>query len=237
MKHLLIVVNYNQENEIESFLRRLSAYHPISETLVVDDGSTDRSPAIARSLGYRLICHVRNQGVGAAIRTGILEARKLAYDYVIINSSNGKMQPEDLHAIRAPIERDKADFTTGSRFLPGGASPALPWFRRLAIPAFSCFLGLFLRRRFSDITCGYRAFRIDWIFESGINIQQRWLNRYELEFYILYWACRTGRRITEVPISIRYDHLGPGRETKIIPILDWLRMISPVLLLHLGLRR
>lgn len=137
MKGLVIVVNYNQEHEIRAFLEQLSGHQPVADTLIVDDGSRDASPAIAERLGYRVLRHDVNRGVGAAIRTGIHEARTTGYDYVIINSSNGKMQPEDLGVIRGPIERGEAKYTTGSRFLAGGSSPGLPWFRRLAIPVFS----------------------------------------------------------------------------------------------------
>lgn len=237
MKGLVIVVNYNQEHEIRAFLEKLSGHQPVADTLIVDDGSSDSSPAIAERLGYRVLRHDVNRGVGAAIRTGIHEARTTGYDYVIINSSNGKMQPEDLGVIRGPIERDEADYTTGSRFLAGGGSPGLPWFRRLAIPVFSAALGLLLRRRFTDITCGYRAYRIDWLFAPGVHIDQPWLDRYELEYYIHYWACRTGQRIVEVPVAIRYDHLRPGRTSKIRPGRDWWLMARPVLLLELGLRK
>lgn len=237
MRGLVIVVNYNQEHEIRAFLENLARYQPIADTLIVDDGSSDASPAIAQRLGYRVIRHDANRGVGAAIRTGIHAARQAGYDYVIINSSNGKMRPEDLAAVRGPIERGEADYTTGSRFLPSGASPGLPWFRRLAIPVFSAGLGLFLRRWFTDITCGYRAYTIDWLFTSRLDIDQPWLDRYELEYYIHYWACRTGQRIVEVPVTIRYDHLTPGRRSKIRPGRDWWLMARPVVLLELGLRR
>jgi len=236
MKGLVIVVNYNQEHEIGAFLAALARHQPKRDTLIVDDGSSDASPRIAAELGYRVLAHETNRGVGAAIRTGIHEARRTGYDYVIINSSNGKMQPEDLAAIRDPIERGEADYTTGSRFLRGGGSPGLPRFRRFAIPIFSAALSLLLRRRFSDITCGYRGYRIDWLFGPQPRIDQPWLDRYELEYYIHYWACRTGQRIAEVPVTIRYDHLSSGRTSKIRPGRDWWLMARPVILLEMGLR-
>jgi dolichol-phosphate mannosyltransferase len=236
LKGLVVVVNYNQEQEIAAFLTALERHQPLADTVVVDDGSSDASPHIAAALGYRVLTHGTNRGVGAAIRTGIHEARRAGYDYVIINSSNGKMRPEDLAAIRGPIERGEADYTTGSRFAAGGGSPGLPRFRRLAIPLFSAALSLLLRRRFSDITCGYRAYTIDWLFGPGVRIDQPWLDRYELEYYIHYWACRSGRRIAEVPVTIRYDHLNPGRTSKISPGRDWWLMARPIVLLSLGLR-
>src|SRR5688572_14204812 len=99
MNGLIVVVNYEQELEIARFLSSLSSANPGLDVVVVDDGSRDESPRIAESLGYRLIRHFQNRGVGAAIRTGIAYAREHRFDYVVIMSSNGKMHADELPVV------------------------------------------------------------------------------------------------------------------------------------------
>src|SRR4051794_20387214 len=129
MTGLIIVVNYNQELEITRFLESLSKLNPGLAVIVVDDGSKDRSPALAEALGYQVVRHAVNRGVGAAIRTGIQHAlNSEAYEYVVIMSSNGKMRADDIPAVIAPILEGHGDYVQGSRFSPGGQALALSRF-------------------------------------------------------------------------------------------------------------
>lgn len=235
-KGLLIVANYNQMAEIGSVLERCEKHFPKHNTLVVDDGSTDGSCEYAQEQGFRVIRHERNMGIGAGIRTGIDFAMANGYSWVLISSSNGKIRPEDFKTVYSPLIEGEADYVTGSRFARGGSSPGLTPFRRFAIPIFSLATYPFLGKRFSDITCGFRAYSLDLFKNTKCNIHQEWLNRYELEYYIHYWACRLGVRIKEVPVMIPYTHLAKGRKSKIRPFVGWWSMIRPFVYLRLGLR-
>lgn len=238
MNGLLVVVNYNQELEIGRFLDDLDRHNPGLEVLVVDDGSSDRSPDLVVGRGLRVIRHQHNRGVGAAIRTGIRHAQtERRYEYVLIMSSNGKMRPDEIDRVVAPIVEGRADYVQGSRFLFGGHSPGLSPFRRMAIPVFSGFASAVLGRRFSDITCGFRAYRLSLFEDPRIDIEQGWLDQYEAELYIHYYACRLGLRMIEVPVTIDYSHLAPDRRSKMRPFAGWWSMIRPLLLLWTGLRR
>lgn len=233
---LLIVANYNQIKEIGSFLERCERYFPKQQTVVVDDGSTDGSGEYAERRGFNVIRQGVNRGVGAALRTGIEHAQAHGYRWVLISSSNGKIRPEDFETVYTPLLRGEADYVTGSRFAAGGSSPGLTPFRRFAIPIFSlCTLPL-LGRRFTDITCGFRAYTVDLFSNTRCNIHQEWLNRYELEYYVHYWACKLGLRIQEVPVTIPYTHLAKGRKSKIRPFIGWWSMIRPFVFLRLGVR-
>lgn len=235
---LLIIANYNQELEIASYLKRAQNYFPQNQTLVVDDGSTDRSPQMALEAGYELFKHSQNMGIGAAIRTGIFEAKKRGYQWVLISSSNGKIRPEDFQTVYQSVAQGVADYATGSRFIKGGKSPNLTTFRRITIPIFSFLTSLLLGRRYSDITCGFRAYSIDILERSGANLDQDWLNRYELEYYIHYYVSKLkGARIVEVPVTIEYSHLEKGRKSKIKPIVGWWSMVRPFVFLVLGMRK
>jgi dolichol-phosphate mannosyltransferase len=235
---LLIVANFNQAKEIQNFLTGSETYFPKKHTIVVDDGSNDGSPEMAESLGFTVIRHGKNLGIGAAIRSGLHYALKNKYRWVMISSSNGKCRPEDYANVYGPVLRGEADYTTGNRFLKGGGTPGLPAFRRMTIPIFSAFASIILRRRFADITCGFRAYTLDLLKLPTVNIDQPWLERYELEYYLHYRAVRAPNiRIVEVPITSRYSHIAPGRTSKIRPFIDWWSMIRPFFLLSLGLRK
>jgi dolichol-phosphate mannosyltransferase len=238
IKGLLIVVNYDQEMEIASFLGKLNAVPHGLDVVVVDDGSTDRSAAIAEELGFAVIRHDLNSGVGSAIRTGIQHALQSdKYEFVAIMSSNGKMHPDELPSVIAPLVEQRADYVQGSRFLDGGRALALSRFRSAAIPAYSLLATAILRRRFTDITCGFRAYRLSLFGRPGVNLNQKWLNRYEAELYIHYYACRLGLRVLEVPVTIDYSHLAPSRTSKMTPVVGWWSILRPLLLLGLGLKR
>lgn len=234
---LVIIVNYNQRAEIGSVLNDLKNRHPIVDMVVVDDGSSDGSAQVAEEAGYLVLRHQVNCGVGAAIRTGIIHGRAHGYQACVIMSANGKMRGEDLARVIEPITSGRADYVTGSRFLKGGASPGLSLFRRFGIPVFSLLAWPILGRLFSDVTCGFRCYRLSLFDDARVDISQEWLSRYELEYYIHYWACRLRLRIEEVPVVIPYDHLTPGRKTKISPISGWWSMVRPLVYLALRIKR
>jgi dolichol-phosphate mannosyltransferase len=237
MKGLLIVVNYDQETEIGEFLSALAGSSTALEIVIVDDASTDRSPAIAEEMGFKVIRHAANRGVGAAIRTGIKYARQFSdIGFVVVMSSNGKMRVSDLPAVIAPIRNGSADYVQGSRFMAGGAVLRISRFRGAAIPVYSKLSSVMLGRTFTDITCGFRAYRLAMFDDPVINLDQEWLNRYEAELYIHYYACRMGLRIVEVPVTIDYSHLEAGRKSKMKPVAGWWSLLRPFFLLSLGIK-
>ena|SRR5688572_15024338 len=238
MNGLILIINYEQDVEIAAFLTTLRADNPGLEVMIIDDGSRDASPTIAEKLGYRVLRHEKNQGVGAAIRTGIRWAmRQGRFDYVVLMSSNGKMRPNEIQTVIDPIISDEADYVQGSRFLKSGRSLGLSTFRSLAIPGYSAVASAILRRRFTDITCGFRAYRLAMFSDPRVNLDQEWLNRYEAELYIHYYACVLGLRIKEVPVTIDYSHLEPRRKTKMKPLVSWWSLLRPFLLLAAGVKR
>jgi len=234
---LAIAVNYNNIHEISSFLDELIRNHPIEDTVIVDDGSTDGSDREATKRGFRVLAHKNNRGIGAAIRTGLRHAIETCrWKAVVILSCNGKMKPADLPRVLDPLTGDSADYVQGNRFLPLAESQ-LPISRHLGVRLFSVVGCFFLRRWFSDLTCGFRAYRVDFLERPELDIDQPWLDRYEMEFYLHWWACRLGLRIAQVPVCIDYSHLPNSRFSKIRPLIHWWSMLRPFLFLTMPRRR
>ena len=86
----------------------------------------------------------------------------------------------------------------------------------------------------TDGTNGFRAFRLDLLDDPRIRLDQAWLDRYELEPYLLFQAVRCGYRVREVPVTVRYHARGT---TKMRGLSDGWRILRPLILLRLGLER
>ena len=86
----------------------------------------------------------------------------------------------------------------------------------------------------TDGTNGFRAFRLAMLDDPRIRLEQAWLDRYELEPYLLYQAVRCGYRVREVPVTVRYHDRGT---TKMRLLRDGWRILRPILYLRLGLKQ
>lgn len=210
----------------------------VETVLVADDGSSDDTGAHARAAGAVVVRHDRNRGVGAAIRTGIDYGRAHGFDAIVVVSGGGKSPPEQIPGLLAPILEDRADLVQGSRYLEGGSHVRMPWNRRWGTCAYTLLFSLLCGRRVSDASSGIRAFRLSIFEDRRLNLWQPWLDRYELEPYLLFTALRSGVRVAEVPIRIEYP---PQTDrlpyTKMRAVTGWWSIFRPVLLLALGLRK
>jgi dolichol-phosphate mannosyltransferase len=234
-KVLVSVLTYNEEEK----LRRLLGQFPDQanyDLLIVDDGSTDGTATLLENQPHILIHHEKNLGVGAGIKSAVDFARSHDYAVIVIMAGNGKMLPSEIPRLLEPIMSDRADYVQGSRYLKGGSSPNLPLFRHLAIKAFTLIVSAFLGFRGTDITCGFRAYRLDIFDDPRMNIDQDWLGRYEMEYYIHYRVARGGKRMVEVPVSMVYPSDGKNY-SKIKPFVGWWSMIRPWVFLALRIKR
>jgi len=112
----------------------------------------------------------------------------------------------------------------------------LPLGRHLGIKAFTLATSLLLGKRHSDITCGFRAYRLAVVDDPEINIEQDWLGRYEMEYYLHWKAVKRGWRVVEAPVSMVYPESGRDY-SKIRPLVGWWSMIRPWIYLTLRLKR
>jgi dolichol-phosphate mannosyltransferase len=234
-KVLVTVITYNEGAKLRSMLDRFPD-SPSYDILVIDDGSTDGSRDILDKTGFTVIRHEGNRGVGAAIRQAVCFGRKRGFYLIVIMAGNGKMLPDEIPRLTEPILTDQADYVQGSRNLEGGDSPNLPLVRKLAIRGFTLFVNLILGKRGTDVTCGFRAYRLD-IFDNPIfRLDQDWLDRYEMEYYIHYLVHKEGYRVVEAPVSMIYP---PEKKnySKIRPFTGWWSIIRPWLFLLLRVRR
>ncbi|MFH1017745.1 MAG: glycosyltransferase family 2 protein [Pseudomonadota bacterium] len=212
----------------------------MTTVLVVDDGSTDGTATSAEQAGAAVLRHKMNRGVGAAIRSGIDFGLANGYDVVAVISGGGKTPAEQIPGLLGPILSGEAEMVQGSRYLRGGVAQHMPWHRRFGTRAYSALFSLLAGARVTDASSGFRAMRVTLFADRRINLWQPWLDRYELEPYLLFQALRFGHKVKEVPVTIAYPPKaqGSGRNyTKMRGVFDWWRIFRPVLFLALRLKR
>lgn len=228
---------YNEAGKIDRVVKKIRQIDLIERVVTIDDCSTDGTSDEASSAGAVVIRHKKNMGVGAAIRSGIKYGIENHMEICVILSGDDQHEPKEIERVVNPIWEDKYDFIQGSRRMKGGRVVNDRPFRRVTTQLYSILFTFLAARRVTDATNGFRAFRLSIFDDPGININQDWLDRYELEPYILYKVVKSENiRFKEVPITIYY-HDDKRQYTKMRPFLDWWRLARPMFYLALGLRK
>lgn len=237
MKTLVAVFCYNEGEKIRHVLEAFPAESQRDfDVIVMNDGSTDQSRAHAEELGISILDHTTNKGAGAAIKTVFRHALDNDYEIIVLIAGNGKMKPAEIPRLVEPIVEGKCDYVQGSRFIEEGASDNLPLFRRLMIPAFTLIAWLLTGFKGTDVTCGFRAYKLDIIRHEKVNVWQEWLDKYEMEYYVHYKAIKLGYRVCERPVSMIYPK-GDKNYSKIRAFIGWWSMIRPWVYLTLRIKR
>lgn len=227
-------------NEGERIARVVRSVPPdvVESTVVVDDGSADDTGSLAEQAGAIVIRQGKNRGVGAAIRSGIDYAIEHGYEIVVIVSGGGKTPPEQIPTLLEPIVNGDVELVQGSRYMEGGAFHRMPPLRRLGTRAYTFLFSVLCGRRVTDASSGFRAIRVSLFEDKRIDLWQDWLDRYELEPYLLFKALRLGHKVIEAPVTIEYPPKTDGiAYTKMRALVDWWKIFRPVVFLALGLRK
>lgn len=196
-KTLVIMPAWNESAVIEGTLRDLLDVHPEFDVLVVDDGSTDDTAAIARSRGAKVLQLPYNLGVGGAMRLGYKYAARNGYAQAIQVDADGQHDPEDISRVLEGLSR--ADISIGARFAERG-SYQVRGPRRWAMVLLAGALSRLAHTRLTDATSGFRA--------CGRRGIEQYVNNYPAEYLgdtidSLVLAIRAGCTVTQVPVEMR----------------------------------
>ncbi len=197
----VVIPCFNEAQTLAACVGRVLAIQDTTlslEVIVVDDGSTDRSTAIAEDLAHqypevRLLRHRKNQGKGAALRTGFHEATG---DFVAVQDADLEYEPMELKELLGPLRSGRADVVFGSRFL--GASPhRVLYFWHYLGNLFLTFLSnMFTDLNLSDMETCYKVFRREVI--QSIEIRE---DRFGFEPEVTAKVAQQRLRIYEMGIS------------------------------------
>ncbi len=196
MRVSFIIPVYNEERTIGEVLERVSSLDLDKQIVVVDDGSTDRTPEILARWSERngvVVITQRNQGKGAAIRAAI---PRLEGEIAVIQDADMEYDPVEVPKLVEPIERGAADVVFGSR-LRGGAPQRAHLYWHLVGNRFLSFVtNVLYNTTISDMETGYKAFRTDVL--RSLDLRQ---SDFSIEPEITGKVCKRRLRIYELPIS------------------------------------
>jgi glycosyltransferase involved in cell wall biosynthesis len=225
-KILIIVPAYNEEDSLPGVIRDLGAHFPEGDILVIDDGSRDRTAAIAQEAGVRFVRLPFNLGIGGAVQTGYRYALQHGYDTAVQFDGDGQHVAAEIPALLGQLGSGRADLVVGSRFLDRGAyRPS--FFRRVGIWIFSRTLSAIIGAPVTDTTSGFRAAnaRVISFFSRGYPEDYP-----EVESLVLLH--RAGMRIEETPVTMR-DRT--GGKSSITPVRSAYYMIKVLLAVFIDL--
>jgi glycosyltransferase involved in cell wall biosynthesis len=203
----VIIPCYNEEATIEEIVRQVQATGRADEIIIVDDGSTDRSPELLSGLdgqdGITIILHKENQGKGAAVRTGLQQATG---DVMLVQDADLEYDPRDYPALLRPIEEGRAKAVYGSRFL-GGPRRTMFFWHMMGNRGLTLITNILFDTILSDMETCYKVFTAD--IAANLNLKSPgWGFDPEITAKIL----RQGVRIYEVPISYAGREFEEGKK-------------------------
>jgi glycosyltransferase involved in cell wall biosynthesis len=169
--------------------------------LVVDDGSCDDTGGVARGAGADLVVrHEPGRGLGAALRSGLQQARLQNADAAVYLDADGEYDPAQMLRLLAPIRAGEADYVLGSRFR--GHRQGMCWQRTLGNLAFTFLTCALAGRRLTDAQTGYRAFSGRALACAEI------IHDYNYAQVLTLDLLRKRTRMAEVPIDYRVRRSG-----------------------------
>lgn len=210
MKLSVIIPVYNEVESIKTIIQRVQATQLAHEIILVDDGSKDGTRDILKTLdgkkGLRVILHEKNQGKGAAVRTGMAAAQG---DVLLIQDADLEYDPRDYPELLKPIEEGLADVVYGSRFL-GRAHRVTMFWHMVANKSLTLMTNILYDTILTDMETGYKVFRKEVI--EGMVIRANSFN-FEPEFTAK--ILKRKYRIFEVPITFNPRDYTQGKKIKL----------------------
>ncbi|HEY2461722.1 MAG TPA: dolichyl-phosphate beta-glucosyltransferase [Candidatus Acidoferrum sp.] len=225
----IVIPAYNEEMRLGVTLSQIAAYIRLSrrrtEVIVVDDGSQDRTVAVAESFGndiglLRVVRNGENRGKGFSVRHGMLEA---AGEIVLFTDADLSAPIEEADKLLMAL--NSCDVAIGSRAMDRGLiSVHESMFREFAGIIFNQIVRLILRLPFVDTQCGFKAFRRE---RCVIIFEQQRIERFGFDPELLYLARRHGLRTKEIPV--RWAH---SPATKVNMLRDSVQMFLDVFVIR-----
>ncbi len=186
----VIMPAYNEESIIGETVARVLELYPDFEVLVVDDGSTDQTKNVAAEAGARVISHPYNIGNGAAVKTGLREARG---EWLLLMDADGQHKPEDIAGLLA--EKERFDMVVGARTKNSDTS----WHRDFANFLYNGFASYITKFPVKDLTSGFR------LMKASVVRQYIYLlpNTFSYPSTLTLAYLRSGRSVKYVPIATK----------------------------------
>ncbi len=208
MKLVIYMPALNEEKSIQqviSYLPQELKRIDCIQYLVVDDGSTDNTAALALASGAQVVSHGRNRGVGAAFQSAIQFALENDADILVSIDADGQFDSADIPAMIDPIIDNKMDMVVGNRF-SSGKPEYMPATKYWGNQKMTQLIGSVGGQNFQDVSCGFRAYGREALFR--LNIFAEFTYTHETILAMVF----QGLRVMEYPIRIKYF---PDRKSRV----------------------
>jgi glycosyltransferase involved in cell wall biosynthesis len=192
MRVSFLIPAYNEAATIGEVLERIAQLELDCQVIVVDDGSTDDTGAIAARHGAHVV-RQENKGKGAAIRIAI---PLIDGEIAVIQDADMEYDPVDVPALIEPIERGVADVVYGSRLSGGRPQRAYLFWHLVGNRFLALLTGILFNTTLTDMETGYKAFRSEVL--RSLDLKQ---NDFSIEPEITGKICKRNLRIYELPIA------------------------------------
>ena len=222
----IVIPAYNEEANLPDVLERLRAVRPDLDVVVVDDGSTDGTAAIARAHGVVVLSLPFNLGIGGALRTGFRYAVRQDYDRAAQLDADGQHEPEALETLFAGL--DRANLVIGSRF-KGEGGYEVGATRRRAMRSLQALIRVLTRRRFTDTSSGFRAFDRPMLEHFAASYPTEYMESVEALLSAVY----AGFVVEEVAVPMHQRAGGAASQADLKLAYHYIRVVV-TLLTHAG---
>jgi glycosyltransferase involved in cell wall biosynthesis len=210
MKISVIIPAYNEKNTIQEIVKRVQAMKMADEILVVDDGSSDGTRGLLSEMdgkdNVRVILHEKNQGKGAAVRTGISAATG---DVLVIQDADLEYDPREYPNLLKPIEEGVADVVYGSRFLGAPHRTILFW-NMVANKLLTLMTNILYNNILTDMETGYKVFKREVVVDMKLHAR-----RFDFEPEFTAKILKKKVRVYEVPITFNPRDYSEGKKIKL----------------------
>ncbi len=230
---LIIIPAYNEEDNIGKVLTELQQLlETLSfDVLVINDASTDRTAAIVKEKGFKVVNLIYNMGYGCGLQTGYKYAVRHGYKYVIQMDADGQHDTcniKELYKALTGTDKDgkHPDIVIGSRFLPGAAVYHCSKIRRFAMKVFSRQIKHATKVKITDPTSGLQGLssRAFTYYQGYNHFDERYPDANMIMQMILL-----GFKVTEIPAVMHNRAQGVGMHSGIKPFIYMLRMAFCIL--------
>jgi glycosyltransferase involved in cell wall biosynthesis len=221
---LIVIPAWNEEASIGTVVREVRGELPGVGVLVVDDGSTDQTSAVARAAGATVARLPYNLGVGGAMRLGYRYGLDQGYDAVIQLDADGQHDPRYVPKLVDAL--DDADLVIGARFA-GEGEYRVRGPRRWAMLMLSAVISRLARSQLTDTTSGFRA--------ANRRVTGLFATFYPVEYLgdtveTLVHAIRSGYTVRQVPVAMRLRQAGSPSHSPIKSTVYLVRAFAILLL-------
>jgi glycosyltransferase involved in cell wall biosynthesis len=216
---LVIIPAFNEEAALPAVLGELGTRADL-DVVVVDDGSTDRTAAVASALGVTVVSLPFNLGIGGALRTGFLYAVREGYERAVQFDGDGQHDPDEIDALLGALD-DGANMAVGSRFADASTSYAVGRVRARAMGVLRFTIRTLSGQQFTDTSSGFRAFDREVLEFFSHTYPSEYMESVEA----LLLACAEGYRVTEVPVTMREREGGQPSNRRWRLVYHYLRLL------------